>query len=219
MPSHSRNAAVLAAVLAAALPALATEPKAPSGPSSSDPAKYTPKPNAILITEGFETLVPPTGWTLQSTHTGQLTWYRSTAITPHGGVAGAAVDYDPALVTQDEWLLTPVQNLAAAATTLSFWSFGSLYWCRDTNNNCDLEVWLVVGAVGGGDDVLLGLADPSWTANWTWAQTTFDITAQMPRNAAIGFRYHGNDGAQIALDDVTLDGTLVPVELQQFDIE
>lgn len=45
------------------------------------------------------------------------------------------------------------------------------------------------------------------------------MAAQMPRNAAIGFRNLGTDGAQVGLDDVTLDGTLVPVDLQQFTRE
>ena len=64
-------------------------------------------------------------------------------------------------------MLSPVQNLAAATTTLSLWSMGSVYWCRDTYDNCDIEAWLVVGAVGGGDDILLGEVDGTWTASWT----------------------------------------------------
>ncbi|MBI4917861.1 MAG: choice-of-anchor J domain-containing protein [Acidobacteria bacterium] len=162
--------------------------------------------------------MPPAGWALQATNA-SYTWKTATVGTPHGGTHFADVEYDPALVPQNEWLLSPVQNMAAGATTLSLWSQGSVYWCKTTYNNCDLEVWLVVGAIGGGDDVLLGLADDAWTASYTWAQSTFDITAQMPRNAAIGFRYVGTDGAQVGLDDVTLDGTLVPVGLQQFTIE
>jgi hypothetical protein len=45
------------------------------------------------------------------------------------------------------------------------------------------------------------------------------MAAQVPMSAAIGFRYVETDGAQVGLDDVTLDGTLVPVGLQQFTIE
>lgn len=45
------------------------------------------------------------------------------------------------------------------------------------------------------------------------------MTAQTPRTAAIGFRYVGTGGAQVALGEVTLDGPLVPVGLQQFTIE
>jgi hypothetical protein len=221
---HTRNKAALVVVLVVfaltvALAASAAEPKKATGTIASDPPKYIPKPDAILITEGFETAVPPAGWTLQATHTGQETWYLDT-YSPHGGTGNASVQYDPDLVAQSEWLLSPVLSMAAGTTTLSFWTMGSTYWCRVEYNNCDLEVWLVVGAIGGGDDVLIGLADPSWpVSSWNWAQATFDITAQMPRNAAIGFHYVGNDGAQVGVDDVTLDGTLVPVGLQQFTIE
>ena len=75
------------------------------------------------------------------------------------------MEYDPALVDQNEWLLTP--EYALASGTLSVWSNGSVYWCKTDFDNCDMNVWLVVGAVGGGDDVFVGKLDDSWTASWT----------------------------------------------------
>lgn len=114
-------------------------------------------------------------------------------------------EYDSLTEQQDEWLLSPQVQLSSG--TLSFWSFGSLHWCRDIYDNCDLAVWLVVGSVGGGDDVYLGLADDDWVASWEWAQSTFNLTPHLPGGPVrIGFRYHGLDGAEIGLDDISLNG-------------
>lgn len=177
---------------------------------------YTPAPEAILINEGFETSVPPPTWTWQGTHTGDTTWYQGD-FDPYSGAYNAEVLYDPALIPQDEWLVS--EPYALASGTLSFWSLGSIYWCRDDYDNCDLEVWLVVGPIGGGDDILLGTADGDWVTSYVWAQTSFVLDAYLPLTASIGFRYVGTDGAQVSVDEVVLDGELVPVELQSFTIE
>jgi hypothetical protein len=170
----------------------------------SSSARYTPRPDAILLDEGFEGgVVPPAGWTHVANNPNE-TWeiYEF----PHGGTYAADVLYDPYLVPQDEWLLSPETPLLEG--TLSFWSFGSLYWCRDTYDNCDLNVWLVVGEVGGGDDVFVGKADDDWSGSYTWSQSSFNLTPLLPGEPVrIGLQYAGLDGAQIALDDIILDGT------------
>lgn len=162
-------------------------------------------PLDVIVTEGFEgAAFPPTDWTVQSFNASE-TWKKSASF--HTGAAGADVEYDAALQDQNEWLLTP--EYALASGTLSVWSNGSVYWCRDTYDNCDMNVWLVVGAPGGTDDVFVGKLDDVWPANWTWAQSTFDLTALLPGEPVrIGFQYSGNDGAQIVIDDVLLDGVI-----------
>ncbi len=162
-------------------------------------------PLDVIVTEGFEgATFPPTDWTVQSFNASE-TWKKSASF--HTGAAGADVEYDAALQDQNEWLLTP--EYALASGTLSVWSNGSVYWCRDTYDNCDMNVWLVVGAPGGTDDVFVGKLDDVWPANWTWAQSTFDLTALLPGEPVrIGFQYSGNDGAQIVIDDVLLDGVI-----------
>ena len=161
---------------------------------------YAPKDS--LISEGFEVSVPPTGWLLESYS--PWTWEQADFLS-HGGTYYACVYYDEDLNEQDEWLLTPEYNLSEG--TLSFWSYGSLTWCRDTYDNCDLNVWLVVGDVGGGDDIFLKKADADWTATWAWSQTTIDLSTYLPGGPVrIGFQYAGADGAEIGLDDVSLEG-------------
>ncbi len=155
-----------------------------------------------LLTEGFESgQVPPSGWS-RRVQNSSATW----KVLSTGARSGAyAATVEPSSQPQDEWLLTPELNLITA--TLSFWSFGDPGRCRDTYNNCDLFVWLVVGDVGGMDDVYIGKADDAWPSNRTWAQSTFDLTPRLPGGPVrIGFQYLGQNGAQVGLDDVRLEG-------------
>jgi len=185
----------------------AEAPREPIGPSPSAPAGYLPDPRAVVIDEGFETAVPPTGWSHVATHTPNQTWYQFGG-DYHSGAFCSAVVWDDN-VQQDEWLLTPLLDLESG--TLSFWSNGSLLWCRDAQDNCDLEAWLVVGDVGGGDDIRVGTADDDWAGEFVWSQSVFVLDAHLPLEARIGFRYYGLNGAAVNLDDVLLDGEATPV--------
>jgi uncharacterized repeat protein (TIGR01451 family) len=159
--------------------------------------------------EGFEGSWPPADWRVTQSNPNQ-TWF-------HGGFAAfegsytAAVDYDDQLMDQDEWLMGPQVVLGdLRANTLAFQTMGSPYWCRDGFDNCDLEVWAILGgAVGGGDDILLGLAEDFWSDVFVWSPAHFDLAAAgVPSNVpvAFAFRYQGNDGAQVLIDAVELTG-------------
>ncbi|MBN1484480.1 MAG: choice-of-anchor J domain-containing protein [Chloroflexia bacterium] len=168
---------------------------------------HTPRPAGIVLEEDFEGgAVPPAGWTQLITNASfpTTTWNLRSGSASLPGEYSAQVQYDPSLVPQDEWLLSPELNIEDG--TLSFWSFGSVYWCRDTYDNCHLEAWVVVDEVGGADDVYLGLADEDWPTSWTWAQSVFDLGSALPGGPVrLGFRYVGLDGAQVALDDISLE--------------
>jgi hypothetical protein len=158
--------------------------------------------SGFLLNEDFEAgVVPPSGWN-EVVYNHSYNWKTAVYGVPHSGDFAADVEYDDR--PQDEWLLSP--ELALSQAALSFWSQGSVYWCRDTYDNCDLKVWIVVGDAGGADDIYIGQADAGWTADWTWSQATFDLSSLLPGGAVrIGFEYVGNDGAQILLDDILLD--------------
>ena len=172
-----------------------------SGPKNSANAP-TYQPKDILLDEGFESGFPPADWAVQS----QSSWtWELSDFDPHSGLYNAHVLYDEDLNEQDEWLVTPEFNLNEG--TLSFWSMGSIYWCRDTYDNCDLNIWLVVDDIGGGDDIFIRAADSDWIESWTWANTSIDLAPYLPGGLVrIGFQYAGQDGAEIGLDDVTIDG-------------
>jgi hypothetical protein len=172
--------------------------------SSALPSEKAPH-NAVeqaLLDESFETSVPPTGWEL--VQTAPTTWEQMD-FNPHTGNYYAHVLYDAALNDQDEWLVTP--EFALSEGTLTVWSGGSTYWCRDTFDNCDLNVWIVVGDVGGGDDIFIQKLDDDWSLNWAWDETTIDLSSYLPGGPVrIGFQYFGNDGAEAYIDDVVLEG-------------
>jgi hypothetical protein len=87
-------------------------------------------PGDILLDEGFEGgVVPPPGWARIQTNPRQ-TWKIQTVGTPYQGAYSADVEYDDQLALQDEVLLT--SEFVLESGVLSFWSMGSLYWCRDT---------------------------------------------------------------------------------------
>ena len=156
-----------------------------------------------LLNEGFESgQVPPAGWSEKIQNTGANWGVLSTGA--HSGSYAATVL--PSAQAQDEWLLSPEMNLSSAI--LSFWSFGDPYYCRDTYNRCDLFIWLVVGEVGGTDDIYIGKADDAWPSSRTWAQSTFDLTPKLPGGPVrVGFEYYGQNGAPVGLDDVRIEGT------------
>jgi uncharacterized repeat protein (TIGR01451 family) len=154
------------------------------------------------IFEGFEAgIVPPSGWTLIRTNPNE-TWEIATN-GPHSGSYFANVLCDPARLDQDEVLLSP--TFTADTGRVDLWSFGSLYWCRETYDDCDLEIWFVNGSWGGGDDVRLGKTDDDWTRTWRWSHSTLDFSSYASGNPArIALRYVGNNGAQIGVDDIII---------------
>lgn len=161
--------------------------------------------SSILLNEGFEGgVVPPIGWS-EVVSNSAYNWQILTAGTdfPYNGSYAADVKYDPGLYNQNEWLLSPEVNITWEK--LSFWSMGSVYWCRETYDNCDLNVWLVIDDVGGGDDIFVGKGDDVWPANFTWTQSEFDLAPYLlSEPVRIGFQYVGLDGAQVAIDDIRL---------------
>jgi hypothetical protein len=158
------------------------------------------------LTEGFEASVPPAGWTAIVTNTGgpTLTWYQ--AANPHSGASSAQVEYDPALVPQDESLISPVLDLTTATNPrLVFWFNMSYYWGVDPNNNYDFTVSITDGVT----------TTPLWTeadlgvfTNWVWYEITLDLSTYAgTNNMQLVFNYTGSDGASLTLDDVLVEET------------
>ena len=84
-----------------------------------------------------------------------------TDIDPQFGSHAAFVERDPdPFSVQFEMLMSP--ELALSEATLVFWSRSDIHWCRSPLNNCELLVWIILGEVGGGDDLYVGKADDDW---------------------------------------------------------
>ena len=156
----------------------------------------------LPIHNGFEAgQVPPSGWTLVQTNPRE-TWKRGQIGSPYEGYYYADCEYDDGMGHQNEVLLSPL--FQASSAQLQFHSFGNLFWCRDAFDNCDLNIWLVVGDWGGGNDIYVRKADNDWSATWDWSSTTINLDPFLPAGTPVrvGFQYEGQDGAQIGLDAI-----------------
>ncbi|MGB5105620.1 MAG: GEVED domain-containing protein [Candidatus Zixiibacteriota bacterium] len=169
-------------------------------------------PLSSFLAEDFETAVPPSGWSEIITNAG-FNWKYQT-LTSFSGVACADVEYDPALVPQDEWLVTPAMNFAAATTDLKveFYWMMSYYWGVSPFDNYDLELWI---SLDGGATWSAQLWDESGEgvfSNYVFAKETVDLSGYMGQtNVALGWHYVGVDGAQAAIDLVSVNDDAAPV--------
>jgi len=195
----------LVCLLAGATLAVAAAPDAKAAPTNAGPKPPTVFPDAT-VTEGFEgNVMPPAGWTLDTTNAA-YPWKIATVGAPYGGTYFADVEYDPALSPQLEALYSPLL-VRPVTLTVNFWSQGSVYWCRDDYDNCDLDLYLDEDAIfGNGNETLAFTADLDWVASWSWANSTVDLTALVSgEDRYLAFVYEGVDGAQVGLDDIVID--------------
>ena len=163
------------------------------------------EPMPAIWCEGFEGTFPPTGWSQSGTHSGEETWYLET-YDPYEGAQYASCQWDPDLIDQDEWLISPAAT-AVETMEITGASNGSTAWMQ----NYDVNVWILKAS----GDVLVGNLDETWTADWTWAEFGYDLSSYLTvgEEFSIGFQYAGNDGAQVNLDDVCLRGIPEPASL------
>ena len=105
----------------------------------------------------------------------------------------------------DVYLLSPELNLTAGV--LSFCTVGCASgaesWCDE-----QLDVMIVVGDIGGGDDVFVGSASDFWVGYYEeFAYGEFELTSFLPGGPfRIAFRYHGDADE---FDNVLVDQVVV----------
>ena len=140
---------------------------------------FTTLSYAQYLSEGFETSIPPTGWTLNSTNSGDYTWQLATA-NPHSGTYSAQVQYDPDLSPQNESLVSPIIDLTSATSPqLTFWFNMSYYWSVDPNPNYDFIVSITDGTTTTElwDQTDFGVFD-----NFVWYEVSLDLSAYAGTN-------------------------------------
>ena len=156
------------------------------------------------LDESFEGgVVPPAGWERIQTNP-SYTW-KLESYDPADGLYYANVEFDPNLMTQDEVLIsTPV---ICSNMTIQFWAIGSYTWSV-LEGNYDVALWAVVGAWGGGDDVLITstvLGDLGSFTDWEWYFVSYPIPSTLDnQEIRLAWEYYGSDGAEFALDGVHL---------------
>lgn len=163
------------------------------------------------LEEGFETSVPPAGWTLNQFNVAE-TWYQDPGVIspPSEGLASAICEYDPALNFQLEQLNSSAVNLSSLVNpALSFDWLSSYYWGVDPNNNYDINVYISTN--GGSSWTLLWNEDTEGVfTSFQWYTEVIDLAAYSAATAALfRFEYFGADGAQANLDGISVCG-IVP---------
>lgn len=196
---------VAAAMLLFAFATVSPDPFAKSIPAGiALPPGHT---RAELYFEGFESAVPPPGWSLSSSAPLPHTWHSlvdSSAV--HDGLHAALVEWT-ADEAQDERLTTLAFDLSAVAEAhLTFWWMGNPFWAQ----NADFTVALSTDGA-------------AWTPAWemssiaetgfAWRSADLDVSAYAGGNLMARFRYLGTDGADLLLDGVAIGTDSPPAPL------
>ncbi|MBI4999929.1 MAG: hypothetical protein HZB92_00150, partial [Euryarchaeota archaeon] len=163
----------------------------------------------VLLSEEFGSgTMPPAGWSHIPNNA--YTWFIETN-TPHSAPYYADCQYDPALNTQDEWLISPPLDLTGCTgTELRFWWYMSYYWGVNPYDNYDLNVY--VSTNDWATSTFMWNEDGLSFSNWVWYDTDMGLPLDLSAfdgmsNVEIGFQYSGADGAELALDDITVTTT------------
>lgn len=155
-----------------------------------------------LLNENFQTGTLPATWTVQQTNAAE-TWHVEDLGTSD---FRATVNYDEALGSQDEKLITPSLDLSGTTAFSLKAKIGlSYYWAVNPNNNYD--AFIKVSTDNG----------VTWTqvwsennlgvfTNWIMNPVTVSLSAYTGNaNVKIAFQYVGSDGAALYLDDVIVE--------------
>jgi len=157
------------------------------------PAEWFARP----YTEGFNTAVPPAGWTLFQTNTVE-TWYMGT-YSPYEGAGFAQCDYDATYSgPQDEWLYYNY-TIQAGDACLVFWAMGSVYWAIAPYQNYNLIVKI------DGTEMWNYFDDNNGAVTWQWQQYSVPLSGySVGQVIQIGLGYTGYDGAEGGFDALTI---------------
>ncbi len=156
-----------------------------------------------FLTEDFESgTFPPSGWTISTTNP-SFTWQTSTNAN-NGSTGSAEVQYDPALVAQNETLISPAMDFTAAvAPEATLFINMSYFWAVSPNDNYDVTISARQGTT----------TTPLWSENdlgvftsFTWIEVSLDLSAYAGQNNVfLEINYTGTDGASLNIDDIIVE--------------
>jgi len=160
-----------------------------------------------FITEDFESnIFPPANWTIASQNTNE-TWSLETKAA-NTGTNSAKVNYDDNFGAQNEILKSPSIDLTSAINpSLEFWFSMSYFWSISPNNNYDFEVSIYDGS---SLKLIWQESDFGNFNNYDWYKVTLDLTEFAGKsNISVEFKYQGQDGANLRIDDFSIKETAV----------
>jgi len=165
----------------------------------------------FILWEDFESgTMPPPGWQLQSGATPQ-TW-DTASFDPFAGSYYALCKYDETLIgNQDEYLISRVVDMQTFSTAvLTFYFQFSQYWGIYPEDNYNLYVLASTDSAQTFPDTLwseLSTDTSAWISfEWVMGQIDLSLYIGQPE-FALAFVYSGFDGAEAALDDISIETT------------
>jgi len=178
-----------------------------STPVESEGVQYM-HPMTELFFEGFNSTVPPTGWTtvVNNAYTWELGTYA-----PYEGTGYATCYYDETYSgPQDEWLISPTINLTTGGPWyLDFWWQMSYYWGVDPYDNYDLKV--MVSTDDGLNWTQVWTEGTDVFTSWTWYNVQLSLSGFTSATFKLALVYQGYDGAQGSFDAVSINDAAPPV--------
>jgi uncharacterized repeat protein (TIGR01451 family) len=166
--------------------------------------------NLVLLSEGFEAgAMPPSGWQVIEASTTTRHWTLIAAATHptrvRSGAYAAWVNYEAA--DQDEWLISPVVDLSVVETAMvGFWVYANNNWV----DGAELQL-VVLDAEGVALNTLWYQSDEVWPYPSSHRYVSVDLNDYQGEQIRLAWRYFGNDGDSLALDDIQITGTVPAV--------
>ena len=160
---------------------------------------------ATLLAEGFEGgLMPPAGWSvidsaasrhwqLVDTGSNPPAWIRT-------GTYAAWVNY--VAEDQDEWLISPLLDLTYIVDPMAeFWVYANNNWV----SYAELQ-FLIIDGGGTFTDTLWYQSNETWPYPSIYHQLQIDLSTYEGDSVYLAWRYVGNDGDSMAMDDILVTG-------------
>ncbi len=167
----------------------------------------------VLLSEDFELTFPPAGWGEVESAPDPYNWQQTADPAFVFAGTGAALVRWTNSYDQDESLTTPAVDLGWAAPAdlfLSFWWRGTVFYADaadlEVYASADSAAWSLLwrmSDVQSASRATIRPEDRSLTSRLDpWRQAVIDVAAYAAGDLYVRFRYHGRNGADVALDDV-----------------
>jgi hypothetical protein len=156
----------------------------------------------LTFSEDFEgATFPPSGWGTQTSGAPPpYTWARTTDPDYLGSGGGSALVQGGYGAPSDEWLVSPLVNLAASDRGLRFSWSGSRFWASALDATCSIRP----GGSGPWTALWSLAADEPQADPFVYRERVVDLTPWIGTSVQFGFRIQGTNGADFGLDDVSV---------------
>ncbi|MFH1501808.1 MAG: hypothetical protein ABIG03_02045 [Candidatus Eisenbacteria bacterium] len=158
-------------------------------------------PERVLF-EGFETSVPPPGWSAVVNN--PYTWEQNSS-GPYEGTSCASCDYDETYSGPQNESICVDYTIQAGDNYLWFYAMGSTYWAVDPYQNYNFRVKIDGVGVWNYHD------DNDGAVTWQWQRYVVDLTGYgIGQDISVCLVYQGYDGAQASFDALAIGDSPPP---------